>query len=79
MARISGIQRDVIKLYRQCIRAVHKKPVSEQPNFYHFVRREFDKYKGLGKRDFGTIEFLLRKGYRTLEVYSEPSVRNISI
>jgi hypothetical protein len=27
MARLSGLQRDVLSLYRQCIRAALKKPV----------------------------------------------------
>jgi succinate dehydrogenase assembly factor 1 len=42
-----------------------------------FYRREFDKHTMLDKRDFAAIEFLLRKGKRQLEIYSEPGITDI--
>ena len=78
MARLSGLQRDVLSLYRRCLRACRTKPTDTRPNFKAFARKEFGKNIGLDKKDFGTIEFLLRKGTRQLEVYEQAGVRNIS-
>ena len=33
---------------------------------------------GLNKKDFAAIEFLLRKGQRQLDVYSDPGIKNIA-
>ena len=40
-------------------------------------RTEFRKSIGLDKKDFGTIEFLLRKGQRQVEMYSAPGIKDI--
>ena len=40
-------------------------------------RSEFEKNLHLDKKDFGTIEFLLRKGNRQLEIYADSGVKNI--
>ncbi|CDO55145.1 similar to Saccharomyces cerevisiae YDR379C-A SDH6 Protein involved in the assembly of the mitochondrial succinate dehydrogenase complex [Geotrichum candidum] len=77
--KLSGLQKDVLKLYRMCIRQVHKKPVENQPQFLNFVREEFySKRDTINRKDFGAIEYLLRKGNRMLEVYGNPLVKNIS-
>ncbi|KAF5096801.1 hypothetical protein DV451_004088 [Geotrichum candidum] len=69
----------VLKLYRMCIRQVYKKPVENQPQFLNFVREEFySKRDTINRKDFGAIEYLLRKGNRMLEVYGNPLVKNIS-
>ncbi|KAF2658304.1 hypothetical protein K491DRAFT_593313 [Lophiostoma macrostomum CBS 122681] len=78
MARLSGLQRDVLGLYRQCLRAVREKPVESRGAFRGFARDEFRKYAHLDRKDFGTIEYHLRVGRRKLEAYSEPGIKNIS-
>lgn len=40
-------------------------------------RSEFQKNITVGKKDFTAIEYLLRKGNRQLEMYSNPGIRNI--
>ncbi|KAI5306574.1 hypothetical protein KEM56_000230 [Ascosphaera pollenicola] len=77
--RLSGIQREVLSLYRQCLRMVRTKPEDARPNFYRFARREFEKNLSLRKKDFATIEFLLRKGRKQLELYGSEGVRNIRL
>ena len=77
-ARLSGLQRDVLSLYRRCLRAARLKPAANRPNFEAFARREFARYLPLDKKDFGAIEFLLRKGQKQLEVYEAPGIRNIA-
>ncbi|KAJ6113708.1 hypothetical protein N7523_007025 [Penicillium sp. IBT 18751x] len=68
MARLSGLQREVLSLYRKCLRAIRHKP---QP------RTEFQKHLSVNKKDFGAVEYLLRKGHRQLETYASPGIRNI--
>ncbi|KAF1942695.1 hypothetical protein EJ02DRAFT_344781 [Clathrospora elynae] len=77
MVRLSGLQRDVISLYRQCLRAVKQKPTDTQPHFRDFAKSEFHKHRDVGKKDFGTIEYLLRRGRNQLELWSEPGIRDI--
>ncbi|KAF2003448.1 hypothetical protein P154DRAFT_428685 [Amniculicola lignicola CBS 123094] len=77
MAKLSGLQREVLSLYRQCIRAVREKPADTRENFRDFTRTEFRKHFDHNKKDFGTIEYLLRKGRRQLELFQEPGIKNI--
>lgn len=77
MPRLSGLQRDVLSLYRNCLRAARTKPPDARPNFKAFARKEFERHKALDKKDFSAIEFFLRKGNRQLEIYREPGVHNI--
>lgn len=41
-------------------------------------RCQFRKNIYLEKRDFAAIEYLLRKGQRQLEIYSDPGIKNIN-
>lgn len=75
--RLSGIQRAVLSLYRNCLRQVRKKPVHVRANFRNYARNEFKKNAKIEKKDFAAIEFLLRKGHRQLEIYSAPGITNI--
>lgn len=78
MPRLSGLQKDVVSLYRRCLRAARLKPSETRPTFETFARREFDKNINMDKKDFGTIEFLLRKGNRQLETYESPTVTRVA-
>jgi succinate dehydrogenase assembly factor 1 len=78
MARLSGLQRDVLSLYRQCLRAARNKPADTRPNFESFARKEFEQHVHVDKKDFGAIEFFLRKGHRQLETYSSAGITNIA-
>ncbi|KAI0539970.1 hypothetical protein GGR58DRAFT_523494 [Xylaria digitata] len=60
--RLSGLQKEVLSLYRSCLRESRKKPKATRPHFESFARSEFDKHIKFDKRDFSAIEFLLRKG-----------------
>ncbi|TVY58818.1 Succinate dehydrogenase assembly factor [Lachnellula suecica] len=73
----SGLQREVLALYRTCLRESRKKPANTRLHFESYARTEFDKSIGLDKKDFGAIEYLLRKGQRQLEMYSAPGIKDI--
>ncbi|KAK4673093.1 hypothetical protein QC763_108788 [Podospora pseudopauciseta] len=75
--RLSGLQKEVLGLYRQCLRECRKKPEATRKHFQTFAREEFEKSISLDKRDFSAIEFLLRKGRRQLEMYASPGVKDI--
>ncbi|KAB8302367.1 hypothetical protein EYC80_005793 [Monilinia laxa] len=72
MARLSGLQREVLALYRKCLRESRKKPAEARSHFEAFARVEFDKNISLDKKDFSAIEYLLRKGQRQVDMYSSP-------
>ncbi|KAK9763369.1 hypothetical protein K7432_010015 [Basidiobolus ranarum] len=72
----SGLQQDVVNFYRECFRATKSKPQENRPHFQHYVRMEFRKHE-LAKRDFTTIEYLLRVGKRKLEQLSHANVKDI--
>ncbi|KAJ5739713.1 Complex 1 LYR protein [Penicillium manginii] len=75
MARLSGLQREVLSLYRSCLREIRNKPaVGVVLRF----SAEFQKHLSVNKKDFSTVEYLLRKGHRQLEMYASPGIRNIS-
>ncbi|KAF1953898.1 hypothetical protein CC80DRAFT_494152 [Byssothecium circinans] len=78
MGKLSGLQRDVLRLYRECLRGVRGKPADTRANFRELTRSEFRKHATINKKDFGTIEYLLRRGRRQLETYSEPGITNVS-
>ncbi|KAJ4864183.1 complex 1 protein (LYR family) domain-containing protein [Trichoderma breve] len=78
--RLSGLQKEVLALYRQCLRECRKKPQGQKntrAHFEKFVRDEFARNIAVEKRDFAAIEFLLRKGHRQLDVYSSPGIKDI--
>ncbi|KAL2040050.1 hypothetical protein N7G274_006953 [Stereocaulon virgatum] len=75
--RLSGLQRNVLSLYRQSLREIRKKPIDVQSNFRGYARSEFAKNVTLDKKDFAAIEYLLRKGQRQLEIYSGPGIKSI--
>lgn len=77
MARLSGLQREVLKLYRACMRSVKTKPLDTQDHWRSYVRAEFDKYRSLPKKSFSVIEHLLRVGARRHEMYLNPNIKDI--
>ncbi|EIM85801.1 uncharacterized protein STEHIDRAFT_58727 [Stereum hirsutum FP-91666 SS1] len=75
--RHSGLQKDVLALYRRALRMVRTKPENVQPKFSLFVRWSFrTQSAGVSPRNVSTIEHLLRKGARQLETYESPTVKD---
>ncbi|KIY46508.1 hypothetical protein FISHEDRAFT_75534 [Fistulina hepatica ATCC 64428] len=77
MTQLSGLQKDVLALYRRALRMARTKPVSAQPKFTLFVRYTFrTTSSSVSARDLTAIEHLLRKGKRQLAVYEDPAVKD---
>lgn len=77
--KLSGLQRDVLRLYRDCLRVVRRKPHDTQPRFLAYARREFDKNLHIKRTNVMAIEHLLRVGRRRLESYASPNVCDIAL
>ncbi|KAG1748634.1 hypothetical protein EDB19DRAFT_215284 [Suillus lakei] len=79
-AKKSGLQKEVLGLYRRALRMVRTKPALTQPKFLLFVRYNFHtQSSSVSPRDIAAIEHLLRRGQRQLEMYEQPSVRDCQI
>ncbi|OAX44293.1 hypothetical protein K503DRAFT_861530 [Rhizopogon vinicolor AM-OR11-026] len=79
-ARKSGLQKDVLALYRRALRMVRTKPALTQPKFLLFLRYTFHtQASSVSPRNIAAIEHLLRRGKRQLEIYEQPSVRDCQI
>lgn len=77
MARLSGLQRDVLKLYRQCLRQVKSKPPASREHWRAFVHDEFSRGKGVPKKLFSVVEHLLRVGHKRYDLYLNPQIKDI--
>ncbi|KAH9950577.1 hypothetical protein B0H21DRAFT_776544 [Amylocystis lapponica] len=75
--RRSGLQKDVLSLYRRALRMVYTKPPSVQPKFHLFVKYNFrTQAEAVSPRDVAAIEHLLRRGRRQVEAYEDSKVRD---
>ncbi|KAG9296010.1 hypothetical protein G9A89_011862 [Geosiphon pyriformis] len=75
--RRSGLQQSVINLYRDCWRAIRMKSPETRTRFQSFVRVQF-KRSDVTAKDHIAIEYLIRRGKKQLETYSEKSIKDIS-
>ena len=89
--RLSGLQKDVISLYREILREAIKKDrnhavnpsrnrflnlLNRQESSVSYARLEFRKQSGSIKRsDFRTIEYSIRKGRKHLQLLKMPGVK----
>jgi len=77
MSSKSGLQKEVLALYRRALRMVNSKQPPARPKFRLFVRYTFHmNASSISPRDISAVEHLVRKGERQLEVYEDPSVRD---
>ncbi|KAI8890680.1 hypothetical protein K501DRAFT_168006 [Backusella circina FSU 941] len=74
----SGLQSEVIHFYRKCFKAAREKPLESQPRFHAFIRKEFKEHN-IKRSDFATIEYMLRKGQKQLETYSQKGIKDIHV
>lgn len=77
MKRRSGLQNDVLSLYRKILRVAKSKDnLSLEPKTFEFAREKFRIDATNTKRsDFKRVEFLLRQGHKRLRQLSLPGVK----
>ena len=74
----SGIQRDVLKLYRSFLRAARSKAPETRGQVETVVKTRFRQDAAAVKRtDFRAIEFRLRNGRKQLKLLENPNVKNL--
>ena len=79
MQNASGLQKQVISLYRRCLRAASAKPVGVRENQIAYVKEEFRRNaKAVKRSEFKTIELLVRNGEKQLKVLGKPNVISIT-
>eukprot|EP01147_Barroeca_monosierra_P007449 gene7449-9790_t len=78
MARHSGLQRQVLGFYRECMRSARRKPEEVRSSFEDHIRTEFLRHKNHPRIDVAGIEYLLRRGRKQLAVLSSPSCVSIN-
>lgn len=75
--RRTGLQKEVLALYRRALRMVNTKPPAVRPKFALFVRYTFKaQATSVSPRDYAAIEHLLRRGRRQVEMYEDSKVRD---
>ena len=71
--RYSGLQQDVLSLYRSLLRSAKRKDPNNQHNLVSFVKSEFRaKAHSVKKTDFRTIEHMLRHGVKQKKLMEMP-------
>lgn len=70
----SQLQRQVLSLYRQLLRATKQKP-----GFDSFIRQEFKKNKDIPKRNILHIEHALRRGKQKLKLFKMKEVQSLGV
>ncbi|KAI0051399.1 hypothetical protein FA95DRAFT_1485324 [Auriscalpium vulgare] len=76
-ARHSGLQKEVLALYRRALRMVRTKPAATRDKFHLFVRYSFKtQATTFSPRKVSTVEHLIRKGRKQLETYESPAVKD---
>jgi len=78
--RLSGLQNQVLGLYRDCLRAAKQKASPEsQRAARDFASARFREHAELKRTDFQRIEFLLRQGKKQLAMYGAPDVEGFAV
>lgn len=74
----SGLQLQVLSLYREFLRAVRVKPEGSQARFRQAIRLGFRRQaQAVGPREVAVVEHLMRRGRAQLETLRSPSVTDI--
>ncbi|GJN09798.1 hypothetical protein PR202_ga27838 [Eleusine coracana subsp. coracana] len=77
--KLSGIQRQVLSLYRGFLRTARLKAPEERRRIETVVSAEFhENARNVDRRNFVYIEYLLRRGKRQLEQLKNPDITGLS-
>jgi len=81
VVKYSGLQLQVLRLYREFLREICKRPISteEKNALKKLVKNTFRKKSDWPKRDVDTIESWVRKGKGQLKLLRSSNVEGISV
>ncbi|KAJ7366874.1 hypothetical protein DFH08DRAFT_835742 [Mycena albidolilacea] len=79
-ARRSGLQKEVLNLYRRALRIPRTKPTQTRAKWDLLIRYSFrNNAASVSPRDVSAIEHLLRVGGRQIALYEDASVRDCQV
>ncbi|XP_028805676.1 succinate dehydrogenase assembly factor 1, mitochondrial [Neltuma alba] len=77
--RLSGMQKQVLSLYRGFLRVARSKSEEERRKIESVVSEEFRRNgKQVDRKNFLYIEYLLRRGKKQLDQLSDPGTTGLS-
>ena len=76
--RLSGVQREVLNLYREALRRGRALPLSSRGPALAFIRQEFRAGLSVDRLDFQRIEHLLRAGKKKLDSLAKSEAFSLS-
>ncbi|VVB02761.1 unnamed protein product [Arabis nemorensis] len=77
--KLSGMQKQVLSLYRGFLRAARLKPIEDRKRIEMIVSTEFRRNsKEVDRKNFQYIEYLLRLGNKQLDQLKSPDMVSIS-
>lgn len=74
VTRRSGLQKEVLLLYRKLLKTTATKPVEHQPALRAIIKQEFQENKTLPRNQTAQIEYMLKKGKKKLDLLETPGV-----
>ncbi|CAM9574823.1 unnamed protein product [Choristocarpus tenellus] len=75
-SRMSGVQMEVVHLYRKVLRAARAKGNGMRNGTVEFAKKEFrEQAYSVSRTDFQTIEHMLRYGYKKVKLLNMPGVQ----
>merc|ERR1712216_235211 len=75
---MSGLQLQVLALYRECLRVARTKAPALQADIKRIAGQEFREHKGVARTDIERIEYLLRRGAKQLDRIRPANVQGVS-
>lgn len=80
VARLSGIQKQVLSLYRGFLRAARSKSPEDRCQIELIVSKEFRRNsKQVDRKNFVYIEYLLRRGQKQLDQLKSPCLTSMKV
>eukprot|EP01128_Nolandella_sp_AFSM9_P012382 TRINITY_DN9222_c0_g1_i1.p1 TRINITY_DN9222_c0_g1~~TRINITY_DN9222_c0_g1_i1.p1 ORF type:complete len:121 (-),score=21.84 TRINITY_DN9222_c0_g1_i1:205-540(-) len=74
----SGVQLEVLRLYRQFVRVAKAKPEATRAQTLATVRRKFREGAQIPRTQYERIEYYLEVGHRRLKMLSADEIRSVS-
>mmetsp|Transcript_38502 Transcript_38502/g.60072 ORF Transcript_38502/g.60072 Transcript_38502/m.60072 type:complete len:85 (+) Transcript_38502:76-330(+) len=75
---LSGLQKQVLGLFREALRLARTKDASMKEQITQIAREEFKKHQKLPKSDVERIEYLIRRGRKQLDRVRSSNVGFVS-
>ncbi|WCJ21959.1 Succinate dehydrogenase assembly factor 1 mitochondrial [Euphorbia peplus] len=77
--KLSGMQKQVLGLYRSFLRAARMKPAEDRRQIESVVSEEFRRNsKEVDRKNFIYIEYLLRRGFKQLDLLKSSATVGLS-